>query len=237
MRLTVIASGSSANAYVLEYSGGLLLLDAGLPYRQLVEALGTAYCRLRAVLITHEHKDHSKAAAEFARRGVPVVMSKGTADAIVISRFCRMGDGSAARFPGVTIQAFSAQHDAAEPLGFVVYDRETMERLVYATDTYYLRYRLPGVHYWLIECNYCDDLIDPGDPVDRRRLESHMGLDRLKAMFAANDLSKARKIILVHLSDAKADEWRMVQEIAHATGIDTVAAAAGAVIPLELTPF
>lgn len=233
MRLKVIASGSGGNAYMLEYSGGVLLLDAGLPYRQLVEALGTAYGSLRAVLITHEHKDHSKAAAEFARRGVPVVMSKGTADAIGARWYCRLTDREWMRFQGVTVHAVAAQHDAAEPLGFTVTDHATKERLVYATDTYYLRYQIPFTNYWLIECNYCDDLIDPGEPVDRRRLESHMGLGRLKAMLAANDMAKARKIILVHLSDAKADEWRMVQDVAHTTGVDTVAAAAGMTINLE----
>ena len=232
MRLTVIASGSKGNAYVLEHSGGLLLLDAGLPYRQIVEALGDAYSQLRAVLVTHEHKDHSKSAAEFARRGVPVLMSKGTADAIGVAQYRMMIDGGWHQLPGATVQAFAAQHDAAEPLGFVVYDRATMERLAYVTDTYYLRYRLPRINYWVIECNYCDDLVDNDSPVDKRRLQSHMGLARLKDLFAGNDLTMAHNIVLVHLSDAKADEWQMVQEITHATGVNTIAAIAGAVIPL-----
>ena len=53
---------------------------------------------------------------------------------------------------------FNVQHDPVEPLGFIIDDAMARERLVYATDTYYLRYKLPGVHYWLVECNFCDDL-------------------------------------------------------------------------------
>lgn len=222
MKLTVFASGSRGNAYLLETPDGAVLLDAGLPYRQLV--IGG----LLAVLVTHEHKDHSKAAAEFARRGVPVVTSKGTAEAIGLTQYKRLADGEWARFGAVTAQAFAAQHDAAEPLGFVV--TVGGKRLVYATDTYYLKYRIPGVNYWVIECNFCEDLIDEGDALDRRRQRSHMGLERLKTLFAANDLTAAEWILLVHLSDAKSDEWRMVQEIAHATGVETVAARKGLTI-------
>lgn len=244
MRLKVIGSSSAGNAYVLTLDGGKsLLLDAGVPYRKIVKAVGADWPRLQAALITHEHGDHVSAVPDLIDRGVMVYASAGTAGVLCNRLPNRWGIVPVKHqvpfwtTAGATVTPFNVRHDAAEPLGFVIDDADARERLVYATDTYYLRYKLPGVHYWLIEANFCDDAVSPDDPVDQRRIQSHMSLDRLKAMFRANDLTQARKIVLIHLSDAKADEKRMVREIAEFTGVDTVAAHAGDEIKLTKAPF
>lgn len=139
---------------------------------------------------------------------------------------------------------FETQHDAAEPLGYLVRHEATGETAMYATDTYYLRYTFPGIHYWIIECNYCDEILEQSvqdGTIDAglrgRLLSSHMSLRRLKDALAANDLRTTAKIVLVHLSDSRSDEQRMVREIEEQTGIDTVAASNGMSIDLSLTPF
>lgn len=244
MRLKVIGSSSAGNAYVLTLDGGKsMLLDAGVPYRQILKAVGADWPKLQAALITHEHGDHTAAVADLIGRGMTIYTSAGTAGVLcnrLTNRFGIVPVKHQLPFwttAGATVTPFKTQHDAAEPLGFVIDDAGARERLVYATDTYYLRFRIPGVHYWVIECNFCDEALDPSDPVDKRRLESHMSLGRLKAMLKANDLSVCRKIVLIHLSDAKSDEARMVREIAELTGVDTVAAHAGDEIKLTKAPF
>lgn len=240
----MIGSSSAGNAYVLTLDGGKsLLLDAGVPYRQIVKAVGADWPRLQAALITHEHGDHTAAVPDLIDRGVMVYASAGTAGVLCNRLPNRWGIVPVKHnvpfwtTAGATVTPFNVQHDAAEPLGFVIDDAMARERLVYATDTYYLRYKLPGVHYWLVECNFCDDLATSDDAVDKRRYRSHMSLDRLKAMFRANDLTQARKIVLIHLSDAKSDEARMVREIAEMAGAETVAAHAGDEIRLTKAPF
>jgi hypothetical protein len=64
-----------------------------------------------------------------------------------------------------------------------------------------------------------------------------MSLRRLKETLAANDLRQTHCIVLVHLSDARSNEERMVTEINQQTGITTVAASTGIDIPLERAPF
>lgn len=64
-----------------------------------------------------------------------------------------------------------------------------------------------------------------------------MSLNRLCDTLQANDLSQAVKIILVHLSDKRSDEKRMVETVQELTGIETIAADAGMSIELNLTPF
>src|SRR5947209_7396859 len=61
MRFTVLASGSSGNATLIETAGFGLLVDAGLGPRQLaarLRSVGATWDTIRAVLLTHVHRDH-----------------------------------------------------------------------------------------------------------------------------------------------------------------------------------
>ena len=60
-RWTVLASGSSGNASLLDIDGSGLLLDIGLGPRQLdgrLQQIGQVWNGIRAVLLTHTHSDH-----------------------------------------------------------------------------------------------------------------------------------------------------------------------------------
>src|SRR5437016_1370854 len=63
MHFTVLASGSSGNASLLEADGLGVLIDAGLGPRLLtsrLNAIGATWEAIRAVLLTHTHTDHWK---------------------------------------------------------------------------------------------------------------------------------------------------------------------------------
>lgn len=246
MKLQIIATGSAGNCYALHAGGHVLLLDAGIRYQELLAALAYDIRGVLGCLITHEHQDHLRAAPRLMHAGISCVMSRGTADALQDGPQCVqiLGDKGTAQLGPFTVRAFQTQHDAAEPLGFLISYRPTGEKLVYATDTYYLRYRFPGVHYWLVECNYIQELMDQhqhrgemADSLRHRLLRSHMSLERLLQVFEANDLREARKIVLLHMSDDRAHETRMVAEVFRNTAVSTIAATAGACVDLELTPF
>lgn len=243
MRLYVAATGSGGNSFVLTGCGGeSLVLDAGAPIKKVLPHVPDLR-RVAGCLITHEHSDHAKYWHDYWMRGIRVIASAGTIRSMVPEGLPAMMDAAVAmrqmKCGGFTVMPFDVQHDAAEPFGYLIRDDASGEMLVYATDTYFVKYTFPGVHYWLVECNYCEDLVDAEtDAVLRRRLkESHMSLRRLKDTLAANDLSETAKIVLMHLSDQRSDERRMVDEIYQQTGIETVAAAAGMEIELNRTPF
>lgn len=59
--LTVLGSGSSGNAALLEADGCAVLIDAGLGPRQIatrMATVGVTWPRIQAVLLTHTHGDH-----------------------------------------------------------------------------------------------------------------------------------------------------------------------------------
>lgn len=248
MRLTVFGTGSAGNAYALTAGGETLLLDAGLPIKRIVRAAGD-WQAIAACLITHEHGDHAKAAADIARMGIKTIASAGTIAAIQpdpsVGLFTAIQAGKTMQVGGFTILAFETQHDAAEPLGFLIRSDATGETVLYATDTYYLRHTFPGVNYWIVECNYLDEEVDEqaedgniAAELRNRLKKSHMSLRRLITALKANDLTKTRAIVLVHLSDGRSNERVMIQAIQRATGIEEVYAAdAGQTIPLTLSPF
>lgn len=76
-RFTVLASGSSGNAALLEAGGFGLLIDCGLHPRFLsgrLAAIGASWEKVDAVIITHTHTDHWKDAtlAQCRSRRTPV---------------------------------------------------------------------------------------------------------------------------------------------------------------------
>lgn len=237
----VISTGSRANTYILTAGADSLVLDAGVSIKAAADRFAKAG-KLWACLVTHEHADHMRAWRDYAMRGIPVVMSAGTFehtsdDETVLPVIAKARE--LLTFGPWQVLPFETQHDAVEPFGYLIRYLPTGETILYATDTYYIRYRFPGVHYWIIECNYCDELLEEEtNQVLRKRLnQSHMSLSRLCACLIANDLKFARKILLVHLSDQRSKEAEMVEKVACVTGVDTEAARDGETYRFEPEPF
>ncbi len=226
MRLRVIGTGSRGNCYQLISGEESLLLDVGIRYDRLIRKTD-ALKGVCAALVTHAHQDHSLSAGKLLRLGIPVIMSRGAAQEAEIAACRYAKDREQFKIGSFTILPFRTEHDAAEPLGFLI--RAEGVTLLYATDTYYVRYRFPGVNWWLIECNYVDELIENMDNVRlKMRLQhSHMSLNRLKELFEANDLTDTKGVVLCHLSDERSNEQQMVEEVFNITNVPVLAASAG----------
>lgn len=243
MVLTTIGTGSKGNCYLLSADSSNLILDAGISAKMAGSYVWKWSC-IDGCLVTHEHKDHAKYWADYARLGVPVYMTKGTYTKVQTAPEWTMHpvESKATFKTGKwTVMPFDVEHDAVNPVGYLIRYGPTGETVLYATDTYYLRYTFPGVNYWIVECNYCEDRLDGSEmslQLRGRLLRSHMSLRRLKDTLAANDLTQTRAIVLVHLSDERSDSERMIREISEIAGISEVyAAEADSRIILDKTPF
>lgn len=245
MELLVIGTGSRGNCYVLSDQGQKLILDAGLPMGMLIRS-SESLDGVEGCLVTHEHLDHARAAEEMMKYGIDVYATAGTAEAAGLKgeRLKTVRIGLPFSLPHFFILPFQTQHDAQEPCGFLIRHNPTGITVLYATDTYYLANRFPLVNFWLIECNYIDELVQEQSRKGKiekallnRLRRSHMSLARLKETLDANDLAVTRKIVLLHLSDERSDELQMVRQIEKQTGVETVAADAGMVVRLDMEPF
>jgi phosphoribosyl 1,2-cyclic phosphodiesterase len=245
--LDVVATGSTGNCYVLAAGADRLILDCGVKWQDIQRGLGFTTGALSGCLATHSHNDHVKALRHVLRAGIDCYASRGTWDAVGISghrkHVVSAGEGFTAG--AFSVLPLEAQHDAAEPLAFLIRHDPTDETVLYATDTYYLRDTVKGVHYILIECNYVNEIAEERhadgsliDSVYNRLMTSHMSLEHLKDFLAASDLTATRHIVLIHMSEGNSDEARMVREVQELTGIETTAAPRGGMrVYLPALPF
>lgn len=224
--IRTLASSSSGCCYHVTDGSTPLLLEAGIPFKRIREGVRFQVSSLAGCLISHEHGDHSKAAAELMRAGVDVYASQGTLDTLGLSQEHRVRPVRA-REPLTlgtwTVLPFEAFHDAEEPLGYLLASGEG--KVLYLTDSAYCKYRFNGLTHLMIECNYSLDLLRQGVMMGKfsldhknRVLRNHMGLDRVLAMLTANDLSKVRELHLLHLSDENSDEAAFKAAVERQTG-------------------
>jgi phosphoribosyl 1,2-cyclic phosphodiesterase len=185
--------------------------------------------RLRLALFLMSTFDHSKAVKDIMRAGIDCYISAGTAEALGLfgHRINIIKARQRFRIGTWTILPFETQHDAAEPLGFLLAN-QAGDKLLYATDTYYIRYRFRGLTHIAVECNYSLDILRTNvangsvEPVLKSRiLKSHFSLENVKEFLKANDLSKVQEIWLLHLSDNNSNAERFKREVMELTGKPT----------------
>lgn len=228
MKIQIHATGSKGNAYTIEDAGRRILIDPGIRFKQLQAATDFELAHYDFVLLSHEHKDHSKSIPDLLRLGKNCYMSQGTRDAIGLMHSGALiaADGLAFERSGWRVLPFATQHDAAEPLGFLI-QTPSGKKICFATDTYYIRYRFTGVTHWMIEANYSEAYLKENtvlvESVKRRIRESHFEIGNVKAFFAAQDLSKTEEIYLIHLSEENSDRDQFVKEIESITGLPVYA--------------
>jgi phosphoribosyl 1,2-cyclic phosphodiesterase len=222
----VLASSSKGNCYRITDGSTPLLLECGISFKDIQKGLSFKISEIAGCLISHEHHDHCKAAKDVIRAGIDCYMTLGTKEALNIDghRIKIIKPKMQFKVGTWIILPFETQHDAREPVGVILANQDG-DKLLYATDTYYIRYRFQGLTHIMVECNYSLDvlranveagLIEPA--LKNRILKSHFSLENVKNFLLANDLSKVQEIWLLHLSDQNSDASRFKREIQELTG-------------------
>jgi len=82
IEICALASGSNGNCYYIGNEEEAVLVDAGLSYKQLIKRMESKSLdpsKIKAVFITHEHRDHIRGVRVLGKKlDIPVYMSKGT---------------------------------------------------------------------------------------------------------------------------------------------------------------
>jgi phosphoribosyl 1,2-cyclic phosphodiesterase len=232
MEIKALASGSAGNCYLINSE---LMIECGISIDRIRKGCSFRLTEIKACLISHEHQDHAKAVKGLMKAGIDCYMSQGTAEALGVSghRVNIIKAKQQFRLGAWTILPFETQHDVAEPLGFLMANQDG-EKLLYATDTYFIRHRFQGLTHIMIEANYSLDIlranVEAGSvpkELKTRILKSHFSLENVKKFLLANDLSKVEAIFLLHLSDNNSDSERFKREVMELTGKPTYIAHEG----------
>lgn len=245
MKLKVIGSSSKGNCYVLETASEALIIECGVRFDQVKAALQFNLSKVVGCLVTHEHGDHRKAVKEVLAAGIGVYASNGTHSAMGTAGHHRahIVTGGIKYIGGFQVMSFEVQHDAAEPVGFLIKHAEC-GTVLFLTDTYYCKYTFSDLTNVIVEANYDQKILDRrlaagASPamVRDRVIESHMSIDTCIELLQANDLRKVNNIVLIHLSDGNSHAEDFQRRVQAATGKTVHVADSGMEIPFDKTPF
>ena len=178
-------------------------------------AIGEDVADLDAILLTHEHCDHTSGLAALiktAKRLLPVYLTRGT------SRFVDWGEctptmevfqaGCGFTIGDFDVTSFTIPHDAVDPVGFTLFCQGIKAAIAtdlgYVTDS--LRVHLRGSHVVILESNHDLEMLRVGPyPWSvKQRVMSRRGhlSNEVAAEFIAKDLdTSVDQIILGHISE------------------------------------
>lgn len=217
MRFSVLGSGSGGNAAVVECGGLRLLIDAGLSAKQLSLRLlqvGIDPKSLDGILLTHEHGDHVRGLKVFLKQNpVPVFTTAATARVVREAgidggswKFFEAGQAFA--IGAIAIETFAIQHDAVDPVGFVVGNGS--QRLGFLSDagfvTRSMTDRLRGLDGLFVEANYDEDLLESDTKrpwsIKQRISSRHGHLSNRQVTELIRDIAHPAlgRVVLGHLS-------------------------------------
>jgi phosphoribosyl 1,2-cyclic phosphodiesterase len=195
-----------------------ILIDAGLSRRELTKrlaAIGEDIAMLDAILVTHEHSDHTCglcASARAGKRRIPIYLTHGTQPYIDWGEnppVCQpFQAGSGFTIGDFDIGSFTIPHDAADPVGYTL-SAEGI-KIAVATDLGYvtesLRFHLRQSDVVLLESNHDLEMLRVGPyPWSvKQRVMSRRGhlSNEVAADFIRNDLdTRVSTLILGHISE------------------------------------
>lgn len=217
LELYSLISGSSGNCSLITDGKTNLLLDCGTSGKRTYEALGSLNINpdtINAVLVTHEHIDHTRGIGVLARKlKIPVYATEGThasmdIGAIKDEQRIFVKAGCSFEIGSITVNPFEIPHDAAEPCGYSFENNET--KIGVATDMGHMNDKLMqnliGCKSIILESNHDVDMLRYGEypfPLKQRILSDVGHLSNETAAYAALELVRngTEHIMLGHLSD------------------------------------
>lgn len=246
MKLHVLGSNSKGNGYILEGKSQTLLLECGLPLKDMKESLGFKLTMIVGGLVSHLHGDHSRYAKDCLKNGIPLWMNQETANHVTNGELSSIVNiieaGKQYTIGEFKIIPFSVKHDVP-CLGFLINHPES-GNILFVTDTHYIPNRFKGLNQILIEANYEERILNENlidGKIDNMRyqrvLRSHMSLETTIEALKKNDLKGVQNIVLVHLSPQNSDAKLFKSKVVEATGKNTHIALKGLVIDFNKNPY
>lgn len=223
MKIRSIGASSSGNCHYVDIAGTKILLDAGISIREIQKELGFITSAIDGILLTHSHKDHSRAIKDLVWKGVDVYAATETLTEIGVRthRTHIVKAGEWFQLGTVKVLPLEMVHDV-ETYGYVVDGNG--ERLLYITDTQYCRFDVKGVTHLIVECNYCNEILraaDTNNALKMRIMKSHTSLQTVEKMLNDMDKSRLQHVYLTHLSDNHSDERLFKERVMRLTGVET----------------
>lgn len=216
MKLKCIATGSTGNCYALtSNSGETLILDCGIPIKEIKKGLNWNIKGVVGVLCTHKHLDHSKSLNDFKSMGIPIYAPYLKIDYMSMN----MGGFTVKPFDLTTIDGnwthTNADGTACPIFGFLITHKE-IGRMLYITDCELIKWKFKDINHILLGVNYDKDLVDTDNPKANHVFRGHLSIDTACDFVKANDSDSLQNVIMCHLSSENADKDSFIEKMKNA---------------------
>lgn len=236
IKIKSFGSGSSGNSYLIDDGHSQLIIECGMSFKKVQQEMAFDFSKVVGCLISHEHRDHCKYVKQFIEKtGIDFYATEGTLNGLFDDSVLRLSQNDYYRMNKIYykettkigswyVTPFETKHDVNEPCGFLI-DNTSGDRLVFITDSYYVKYKFPNVSHMMIEANYDKEIIDSymtsGFELKRkgRLMESHFDFQRTLDFIKTNQSERLQEIWLLHLSDSNSDERAFKQRTQEVTGV------------------
>lgn len=212
MKLRCIATGSTGNCYTLTSdSGETLILDCGIPIKEIKKGLNWNIKDVVGVLCTHQHSDHNKSLKDFINMGIPVFAPYLSLESMKMET-----EFNIRMFDLTTIDG-SWTHTNADgttcPIfGFLITHKE-MGRMLYITDCELIKWKFKDINHILLGVNYDKDLVDTDNPKANHVFRGHLSIDTACDFVKANNSDSLQNVIMCHLSSENADKDSFIEKM------------------------
>lgn len=214
MKLKCIATGSTGNCYTLtSNSGETLILDCGIPIKEIKKGLDWNIKDVVGVLCTHQHLDHSKSVKDFEAIGIPVFAPYRSLKPMIIGDY------------KLKVQAFdlttvdgrwthtNADGSECPCYGFLITHPE-IGKMLYITDTELIKWRFKDINHILLGVNYDKNLIDRDNTGKANHVfRGHLSIDTACDFVKANYSDSLQNVIMCHLSSENADSDSFIEKM------------------------
>lgn len=220
IRLFPLASSSKANSTAVEYrdetTRTVVVVDAGLNRNTIIGQLSDLGVLDKdkpspdALLLTHEHGDHAAYTGQWVKLNVPILATRGTAEALKLNRLPCWQEAvpwHPHRIGALACTCLNVAHDAAHPVAWRLGSKSGAA--IVATDWAEVPLAfnafVQGASCMLLEANYHPDLLNTCNyvPALKRRIDGdlgHMSLPKLCAWLKEHLPLTVDTLYLGHIS-------------------------------------
>ncbi len=226
MKIQTIASGSKGNCSIILCEETKIIIDMGISFltlKRCLEENSLSFSDFDAILITHNHKDHTKGLSTLINKTnlqlyIPEAMYDGLKELVPYPKCNFIEDEFLIN--DVEIELIHTSHDAPYSVGYII--KHNNKKMVYVTDTGYINRKylkkMENCDLYLIESNHDEVMLMEG-PYPRFLKErvisdkGHLSNKTTTRYLESITGTKTKNIILAHISEKNNTKEKVLEEI------------------------
>jgi len=202
-----LGTGSSGNAYILTVNNESILLEAGLKMNDIIKLNNYTLQGITDCLISHKHKDHSKAIKDVFNSGIAVTSNETVADdsGLNINKV-EYNTWQPLKNRNFVIYPVLGFHDTECTL-YKIFYRPLKISFAFIIDTESIPINFNS-DYYFVECNFDEETLFNNSEEcnasvgikNSRVINTHLSLENIKTYFNGIENHIIKSVVLLHQS-------------------------------------